>query len=245
MDCKIISRLAFAVLATASFSASAVELHIAGDSTLHPRAADCNIQSWGDKLAPRLKTGNKLTNYAISGTSTVTFRKRWETDLLPAVKEGDFVIIQFGHNDQWHTEAKYAKPDVPDRFCTPAEFRTNITRMVREVKARKATPVILSTTPLGVEEKTGKFQGLSERKRPYMEALPEVAKAEQVDYLDMLHEAGRIFEAFGIERSRQLYGMAFGGTDNVHPSEIGAQVLAQYFLATVRMRKLSVAGLFK
>ncbi|MDO5320434.1 MAG: SGNH/GDSL hydrolase family protein [bacterium] len=94
-------------------SAVGVDIHFAGDSTLAPRAADSQIKSWGDMLRPRLVEGCQIHNYAISGTSTVTFQKTWNTKLIGQIKEGDYVFIQFGHNDPWHTEKKYeviAKP---------------------------------------------------------------------------------------------------------------------------------------
>lgn len=246
---KIGTQVKFIVLAGAaalvSVNAFAVDIHLAGDSTLETRAPECKIQSWGEKLALRLKPGHRVVNRALSGRSTVTFRKTWEDKLIGNVKEGDFVIIQFGHNDQWHTEKKYEQPGVPDRFCTPEQFGENVRRMVCEVKERKATPVVLSTTPVGFDAKSGAKPSVSAHKKPYMDQLPKVAADEQVAFVDMLAIGNATVGALGVDRARQLYVMAFGGEDNVHPTELGARLFCELFVSEVKARKLPIADLIK
>ena len=227
-------------------SAFAADIHFAGDSTLAPRAADSKIKSWGDMLRPRLADGCQIHNYAISGTSTVTFRSTWEKSLLGKVKEGDFVFIQFGHNDPWHTEKRYEKPGVPDRFCTPEDYEKNLRTFIAEVRAKKAVPILFSPTPQrSFDEKTGAWRGTGTRHKAYFDRLPGIAASEKVDFVDMTAFGGEVLKALGAEASKELFMVKFGGTDNVHPTESGARILAELFLVDVRARKLSVAACFK
>ncbi len=231
-------------LALVGFTAGAATLHLAGDSTLCPRKAPDTKRSWGDALCPRLKDGHAIVNYAVSGTSTVTFRKVWEAKLLGQIKPGDFVIIQFGHNDCWHTEKRYAKPGEPDRFCTPDEYKANIKRFIAEVRARQATPIVLSPTPQRNFSKEGVFTGVTKRHKPYFDQLPALAAEEKVDYLDMTAIGNAVVAALGPDASKELFYTKYSDKDNVHPIESGARILAELFLVEARARKLAVAELF-
>lgn len=239
-------RLAFALLLPLAGVVFGADIHFAGDSTLAPRAADSQVRSWGDTLRPRLASGCTIHNYAISGTSTVTFRSTWEKKLIGRVKEGDFVFIQFGHNDPWHTEKKYEKPGVPDRFCTPEQYEANIRTFIAEVRAKKGIPVLFSPTPQrAFDEKTGKWNGVGARHKAYFDRLPGIAASEKVDFVDMTAFAGEVVKALGPDVSKELYAIKYNGKDNVHPTESGANLLAELFLCNVRARKLPVAACFK
>lgn len=225
--------------------AVAADLHLAGDSTLETREASCGIQSWGEKLRSRLKDGNGMRNCAVSGTSTVTFRKTWDAKLIGNVKAGDFVLIQFGHNDCWHSDLKALKPGEKDRFCTPDQYKANLKAYIAEVCAKKATPVLLSPTPQRSFNKKGEWAGASKQHKPYFEKLAELAREEKVDFLDMTAFGGAVLGTMGPEASKELFFAKFDGKDNVHPSESGARIFAELFLVNARIRKLPVADLFK
>ena len=225
--------------------ALAADLHLAGDSTLAPRSEKDHIKSWGDALRPFLKDGNAIHNYAISGTSTVTFRKAWDTKLIGNVKEGDFVIIQFGHNDCWHTEKRHEKPGVPDRFCTPDEYKANLRKYIADVRAKKATPILMSPTPQRQFNKDGVWTGVTRHHKPYFDKLPEIAREDKVDFLDMTAFGGDVLKAMGVEATKELFLFKYNGKDNVHPVEAGAKLLSKLFLEHARAQKLPVAELFK
>lgn len=240
------NKLLFAFCLAAG-SAFAVDLHLAGDSTLAPRKPEANIASWGDALRPFLKEGNAIRNYAVSGTSTVTFRPIWDKSLIGKVKEGDFVIIQFGHNDPWHTEKKYMKPGGLDRFCTPEQYHDNLTKFIDEVKAKKAIPVLMTPTPTWhFDKKTGEWTGVRKNHQPYFAQVPVVAKETGVCFVDMTDFGNKALMKEGAEKCKAYFGMYFdGGKDDVHPSKAGAKLLADLFLKHVRERKLPVAELFR
>ena len=114
--------------------ASATTLFFAGDSTLDDNGLSLGgrirapYYSWGTQLQKAMKTGDRVANYARSGASTKSFAAsgRW-TKLIAAVQPGDFVAIQFGHNDP-----KCATPaDRETRWADP-------TGLVRGTPARRA-----------------------------------------------------------------------------------------------------------
>ena len=136
------------LFATAVFAWSncvlAADIFFAGDSTLHSRryldtreypAEERCLGSWCDELEHFLKPGVRIVNPAYSGTSTKSFRDegRW-AKLLKQVKPGDFVYIQFGHNDQKKDPRRYAAAD--------GAYKENLRRFAEEVRAKGGKPEI-------------------------------------------------------------------------------------------------------
>ena len=95
----------------------AATLFFAGDSTLDDNGFKHPYRSWGRESAFYLKSGHSISNFAVSGASTRSFKSsgRWAS-LSKCIKKGDYVIIQFGHNDQkratkWQLETRWSDPD--------------------------------------------------------------------------------------------------------------------------------------
>jgi lysophospholipase L1-like esterase len=90
-------------------------------------------------MLPKFFKDGKVTidNRAQNGRSTRTFisEGRWQS-IVDALREGDYVFIQFGHNDE-------SKQKV-DRYTSPAEFRNNLIKFVSETRAKKAIPVLFT-----------------------------------------------------------------------------------------------------
>ena len=240
-------RLLGLFLASATSVAASAEpctLHLAGDSTLAWRRPDESSGSWGEALRSNLRPSARICNYAIAGRSTVTFRPQWETNLIGRVKKGDYVLIQFGHNDPCHSPKKLVDREGCDRFCTVEAFRTNLTQYVREAQARGAEVLLLTPTPQraffgGTEWK------LSKRHLPYFAVIPEVARETGADFIDMTALGSEIVKAMGVKGSRSLYRVnANGKPDDIHPNKTGAKRLADLFIDEVKRRALSVGELF-
>ena len=133
-----------AVLATlataASLAVHGATLYFAGDSTLDDHRGDeSTYGSWGSSLRPFLGEGCAIVNYGRCGRSTSSFfREGWWDKIVESLAPGDFVVIQFGHNDQ-----KLDKPNV----ATPIpQYRENLRRMAADARAKGATPVF--ATPI-------------------------------------------------------------------------------------------------
>ena len=230
--------------ASAATCAEPCTLHLAGDSTLAWRRPDESSGSWGEALRTKLCPSARIRNYAIAGRSTVTFRPQWETNLIERVKTGDYVLIQFGHNDPCHSPKKLVDREGCDRYCTVEAFRANLTRYVREAQAKGAKVLLLTPTPQraffgGTEWK------LSKNHLPYFAIIPEVARETGADFIDMTALGSEIVKAMGVQESRSFYRVNTDGKpDDIHPNKTGAKRLADLFLNEVRSRKLSVGALF-
>ena len=114
-------------------------IFIIGDST----AADKqNPQTnpergWGMVLQGYFDRHVRISNHAVNGRSSKSFidEGRWQR-VLDALKPGDYVIIQFGHNDEKNDSLRHTVPG--------GSFDDNLRRFVRETRLRKATPILMN-----------------------------------------------------------------------------------------------------
>ena len=79
---------------------SAVKVHTIGDSTMATYASNSPKIGWGQVLQQFFTNDVKIQNYAISGRSSKSFYKEAWNDVKKNIQEGDYVIIQFAHNDE-------------------------------------------------------------------------------------------------------------------------------------------------
>ena len=103
------------LLVSAACTLAAADLYMAGDSTMMTyRGKDAPQQGWGQRMQELVKDGVTVKNRSIGGRSTKNFKaeRRWE-NLIREIKKGDFVIIQFGHND--------GTRDKPERYTDPTQ----------------------------------------------------------------------------------------------------------------------------
>ena len=123
----------------AAVALAAPTLHLIGDSTMadKPKEPANPETGWGQALPALLKPeAGRVVNYAMNGRSTKSFidEGRW-TKVVAALQPGDFVIIQFGHNDE--------KADKPAVYAAPrGAYQDNLRRFVREARAHGATPLL-------------------------------------------------------------------------------------------------------
>ena len=123
----------FALLASAF---AAPSLHMIGDSTMAEYAADRPVRGWGMAVGPLMVDPAMVKNHAASGRSSKSFidEGRW-AKVLATLQAGDFVIIQFAHNDE--------KDQDPKRYAAPrGAYQDNLRRFVRETRERGATPIL-------------------------------------------------------------------------------------------------------
>ena len=168
-----------------------------------------------------------VENHALGGRSSRTFYTEglWDK-VLPGLKKGDYLFIQFGHNDGGPLNTGRARASlkgignesetvIMERNGGPEEVFTfgHYLRMyVRQAKAKGAIPVILSHTP-GNSWENGKMIRNSET---YGKWSKEVADQEGVLFIDMNDLAAKKCEAIGQEKTKELF------IDRVHTSREGA-----------------------
>ena len=246
---KTLSRLLFASALFAVCSAVlAADIHMAGDSTMQTyRGNYAPQQGWGQRMQELVKDGVTVHNRSIGGRSTKSFKAegRW-AELLKGVKKGDFVIIQFGHNDG--TKSK------PERYADPrTEYKANMKQFVEDVRAAGGIPVIATSIPFGTYLADGKLKppGFLD---PYLQSAREVAAETKCDLVDLYVYADRELNAAGAEKGVKLYlelkpgeypNYPEGRSDRCHISFRGALFYAKAFALLAKEAKLPIAELFK
>src|SRR5215212_1718054 len=111
------------------------KIYLAGDSTMAPKLAEKRPETgWGEALhVCAFPTSIQVENRARNGRSTRTFIEEglW-AGITDSLRPADYVLIQFGHNDE--------SKDKVDRYTPPDAYRANLMRMVDETRAKGATP---------------------------------------------------------------------------------------------------------
>jgi len=160
-----------------------------------------------------------------------------------ALKAGDFVLIQFGHNDE--------KSDDPLRFTDPFNtFQQYLTTYIDDARARGATPILL--TPINRNNWSGAT--LSDTHGQYPEAMRQLAAARSVPLVDATLLTKTYFERIGPAATAQLFlilapgqfpNYPNGNSDNTHLQETGARTIAQLVLADLARQQSPIGRLVK
>jgi lysophospholipase L1-like esterase len=239
--------LAFAAtLAFATTVFASPMLYMAGDSTMSDRTPDLPERGWGQLLKTIAKDPASVDNsHSVNGRSTKNFisEKRWEA-IVNKLKAGDFVIIQFGHND--------AKKEDAARFTAPREeYRTNLLRFIADVKAKGAEPIL--ATPI-CRRRFSKEGKLSETHGDYPVVVREVAAEQKVFLLDLGQQTYDYVANLGPEGSKKFFcwvepgaysGAPKGKQDDTHLQNAGALKIAEMAVQDLRDAKHPLAELFK
>jgi lysophospholipase L1-like esterase len=217
-------------VATLAFqSAKPVTIYLAGDSTMAQKEPNKRPETgWGEALQPCFdSTQVRIANRAMNGRSTKSFvaEGRWAA-IVDSLTPGDYVLIEFGHNDE--------KVNMPVG-SPPAEFGANLARFVDDVRAKRATPVLL--TP--VVRRRWQDGKLVDTHGEYPGVVRMVATEKRVPIIDMTELSARVLERYGPDSSTTLFlhvkpganpNYPTGVEDNTHFSPIGAREMAAVFL---------------
>jgi lysophospholipase L1-like esterase len=216
------------------------KLYLIGDSTIAQKVGQVFPETgWGMPLATFFDTAAVVVdNRAQNGRSTRTFlaENRWQP-IVDALQPQDYVMIQFGHNDE--------AENYPDRYTSPADFRKNLIKFVNETRSKKATPVLI--TP--VTRRRFKNGQQEETHVAYSAATIEIAKAYKVPLIDLDKASRELVQQFGEENSKLLFlqlapsdhpNYPYGRNDNTHFSELGARKMAQIVVSQVVAQKLPI-----
>ncbi|HEX6558586.1 MAG TPA: pectate lyase [Longimicrobiales bacterium] len=223
-----------------------ITVHLAGDSTMAQKADNKRPETgWGEALQQYFAAEEvRVVNYAKNGRSTRTFISEglWQ-QLIESVRAGDYVFIQFGHNDE--------SPKKTDRYTPPPQYRDNLVRFVREVRAEHATPVLM--TPVS-RRKFNKDGTVNDSHRQYSAIVRSVADELHVAFIDMDRKSAALLASYGPEASRQLFLQLKAGenpnypqgvADNTHFNPAGAAAMAGLAIDGIREQKLNLAKYLK
>ena len=246
----------FAAVMTLPLLLGAADLYLAGDSTMCDYAEKfAPMQGWGTALKSLVKPDVNVINLARGGRSSKSFlaeKGRWDK-ILADGKPGDFVIIQFGHND--------GVLGVKNRYrFTDAEktFPLYLEAYIEEARLYGLRPVLLTQTVycgFGPDGKVRNFEDRSEAigGDTYVAACRRVAAKTGVDFVDVNAEALRRLDAMDRDEIVKLYmtlapgespNYPQGRKDMVHLRGAGADFYAGLFVELAKKRKLAIAELF-
>jgi sialidase-1 len=217
-------------------------LFLAGDSTMAEKLPEKRPETgWGEGLRLLLDESKlRVENHAMNGRSTKSFlaEKRWEA-LLARVQKGDWVLVQFGHNDQ--------SKDKGERYTPPDDYKANLTRFVSDVRQRGGNPVLLTPVMRRRFDAQGQFY---DTHGAYPDFVHEVAAATKTPLIDHHRLSERVLRDAGPEPSRKLFLQLKPGEsphypqgveDNTHFNAVGARRMAELVVEAIREAKLTIA----
>lgn len=233
----------FSLMAFAFPEKKKIKIYLIGDSTM------CNYETnrlplmgWGMPFANFFDSTVKIENKARGGRSTRTFisENRWQP-VADSLQEGDYVLIQFGHNDE-AKEEKYK-----ERYTSVPDYKTNLIKFITESRNKKAIPVLITPVSRMKFDAVGKAQ---ETHTEYSAAVWEIGKAYNAPVIDLDARSRNLLQQFGPEFSKMFFmqldslqhpNYPNGQKDNTHFNEYGARRIAELVLAEIRNLKLELA----
>ncbi|EJF10984.1 rhamnogalacturonan acetylesterase [Pontibacter sp. BAB1700] len=156
-----------------------IKVYLIGDSTISIKETKAYPETgWGMPFVYFFDSSVTVDNRAKNGRSTRTFIEEglWQpvSDQLQA---GDYVFIQFGHNDEVETKKSYTPKD---------QYRANLDRFITEAQKKKATPVLLTPAARRQFDEAGKIVGTHEE---YAAIVRDVASQRKVALIDWTEKA--------------------------------------------------------
>lgn len=215
-----------------------------GDSTMANKKPNRAPETgWGQVFDQLLTEKATVDNHAVNGRSSKSFlgENRWQP-VLDSLKEGDYVFIQFGHNDQKTDSA---------RHTTLEEYKLNLEKYVKEAKAKKANPILFTSVMRRRFDENGKFY---DTHMGYPDAVREVAKELNVPLIDLHKKTEELLVSLGKEESKKLFlilkpgeseNYPDGRDDNTHFQTYGALEVAKLAAASIKEQALPLAGYLK
>ena len=232
------------ISAQASPSGEIPSLFIVGDSTANiqgdPDVSTEKRVGWGTPFASFFDP-NKIhvVNAARAGRSSRTFMNegKWQA-VVDQLKPGDFVLIQFGHNDPGPVDSGKQRGSLPGTGDdtqdvkrpdgtseTVHTFGWYLRKYVADTRAKGAIPILLSVTPRNiwtdgkVEQSLGHFR----------EWTADIAQQENVDYVDLSRIVARAYQKLGQEKVATFFPL-----DHTHTNEQGAGLNAESVVAGLK-----------
>lgn len=233
--------------------ADTVTVFMIGDSTManKPLAKENQERGWGQMLPIYLQGKIKVDNHAVNGRSSKSFMDegRWDK-VMEKLRPGDYVIIQFGHNDE--------KEKSPDRYTVPGgSFDDNLRRYVNDAKSKGATPILMNSIArrnfppnagLDIASESddkqkdwkGKYPNegviLVDTHGAYLDSPRNVAAETGVTFIDMNKLTHKLVQELGPSSSRDLFMWIPADTyefcpkgkiDNTHLNVLGGIVVSR------------------
>jgi len=208
-------------------------IYVVGDSTVKNGSGkgDGGLWGWGDYLYQKFDTSKvSVKNFAIGGRSSRTFitEGRWD-NILERLKPGDYVIVQFGHNDggaindnsraRGTIKGTGEETEEIDNILTKKHeivhtYGWYMRKYITDTKAKGAIPIVCSLVPRNIWE-NGKVARSSE---DYAKWAEESAVKKKAFYINLNEIIAKKYEALGENEVKTKFFV----TDHTHTTEAGA-----------------------
>lgn len=248
----------FIILTAFSPAGRNITIFTIGDSTMANKKLEGgnSERGWGQMLSRYFTDGITIDNHAVNGRSSKSFidEGRWD-NVLSKIQKGDYVFIQFGHNDE---------KDDPKRHTDPGTtFDANLRKFVEETRAKGGIPVLFNSIvrrnfgksgadavadavkqddirngidPKAPKEVIEEGAKLIDTHGAYLDSPANVAKELNVAFIDLNSLTHKLVEDLGPEKSKELYlwvqpktvpALPDGREDNTHLNVHGASIVAE------------------
>ncbi len=191
--------------------------------------------SWGQMIPRWFSDRIAVANFAESGETASTFiGANRLAKALSMMKQGDYLIVEFGHNDQ-----KQRGPGMGAYY----NFATALKTFIDETRARGATPIFVTPT----QRRSFRDGRIQETHADYPEAMAWVAERENVPLIDLHAMTRTLYEALGEEGSKRAFvhypagsypGQTSDFKDNTHFNPYGAYEIAKCVIEGMRQLNL-------
>lgn len=221
-----------------------ITLWLIGDSTMSVKETNAYPETgWGMPFVFFWDSTVTVDNRAKNGRSTRTFieENRWKP-VTEQMKAGDYVFVQFGHNDEVPTKGSYT---------TETAFAANLTRYVSETREKGATPVLLTPVARRKFDSTGHIVGTHDA---YSAIVRTVAAQTHTVLIDLDKLSQDLLQSWGAAPSALLFNHLSPGEhpnypegkeDNTHFNELGARIMAELVLKEIRRQLPELAAHIK
>lgn len=210
-------------------------LFLIGNSTMrNGTLGNGNNGQWGwGYFEHKYFNSGKITveNQALGGMSSRTFYNKLWPDVRKALKPGDWVIVSIGHNDNGPYDSGRARAVIPgvgnDSINvtiketgvkeTVYTYGGYMRKYIADIRRAGAHPILMSLTPRNAYDENGKII-----RKPQSAWLAEVAKQENVPYIDLNEISGKKLDSYGKWKTNYFFY-----NDKIHTSKFGAEMNAR------------------
>lgn len=237
---KIISLILLTVLTSfIILPKKKITVYLIGDSTMaNKKPITYPETGWGMPFQYYFDSTVIVDNRAVNGASTRTFIEegRWKS-VMQTLKAGDYVLIQFGHNDEVPTKKSYTPPQ---------QFKENLLKFVQDARSKNATPILITPVARRQFDSAGNVVNTHPI---YSDLVIEVASANNVPLINLDSMSRALLKQLGPEKSKFLWiNLAKGENphypngriDNTHFNELGARKMAELVLQGIEKLHLDL-----
>lgn len=230
---KLLILIIFTTVSALVFAQSKLKITIIGDSTVCNYASSKYPQAgWGQVLDRFFISGTvTVNNRAIGGRSSRSFYQegRW-TEILSNIESGEYVFIQFGHNDRDFTKT--------ERYTDTSQYKEYLRKYVKESRNKGAIPVLISPMNMNAWNGSNVREVFCEGANNYRGAMLNVSKELNVPFIDLEKKSVALQKRMGADYcakfiylgldAREYPNFPDGSSDGTHFQEMGANFMAKF-----------------